>query len=606
MTSRRRCRHPLTATTLVLAVLLSGLAPVSVVASDVHDTIAKTRYGKLRGAINGEALVWRGVPYAKPPVGELRWRAPQNPDPWKGMRDATTSAPPCTQLLTSAEWIRQAQAVGSEDCLYVDVYRPRRPAWHTESLPVYVWIHGGSNNFGAANNYDGSTLATQSDVVVVVVQYRLGPIGWFFHPAVQTGGADALSDSGNFGTLDHAQALRWIRDNIKGFGGNPDNVTITGESAGAHNVMNMVISPVGDGLFHRAMSESGGMYTKSTAYARGAADKTIEQVIRYLEGVDGPTAKARRLAMESTGTLDAYLRAIDAGKFFRAVFAFTGTLPTYDGIEDGTVIPVGGWIPAIRAGHYNHVPIILGSNQYETKAFMPLYGPTVKLFFGVPSGLYSYFNLIDVLKGHLKADHTPFTLADVLPLEHDQHLYEISGYYGSRNWKAKYVDTVAHELAQVQDDVYAYLFKWGGNGSGPAPFAFIYGAGHSAEIPFFLGAGSVVAWGDNGLFGYPFVPANEGGRTELRSAMMAYLAAFARTGNPNAPGSELPKWQKWSNVVGGSKAISFDADLDQANIAMTTEELTVEGVTEELDAAISTLPSNEKGAARLFQFSPPW
>jgi para-nitrobenzyl esterase len=437
---------------------------------------------------------------------------------------------------------------------------------------------------------------------VVIVQYRLGPIGWFYHPAIQSGGADPLSDSGNFGTLDHVQALKWIRENIEAFGGDPHNVTITGESAGAHNVMNMVISPLGKRLFRQAMSESGGMVTVTTTSARTSANDYIEKLIRFKENVDAATAITRRTTMETDGSLEAYLRGTSAGDFFLAILKY-GSVPTFPAIEDGTVLPFGGWIPAIQAGNYNKVPIILGSNEYESKSFMPLYGSLVKLY-GVPSGPYTWFNLIDVLKGTV-------TLDQVLPTQADKDLYELTGYYGSRNWKAKFVDTVAHELAQVQDNVYAYLFKWGGVGSGPFPFDFIYGAGHAAEIPFFFG-------GDQGLFGYPFVPANELGRKDLQKAMMAYLANFARMGNPNSlfpfspwwknwfHHSSLPKWRKWSNAPGDPKAIVFDADFNQAKIEMMNEELTVEGVTAELNAAISGLPPTAQAVARSFQFSVPW
>lgn len=591
---------------LVLGVFIF-IAPAQ--AWDNHNPIAKTDYGKLKGYVNEdkEVLVWKGVPYARPPVGELRWKVPEDPEPWHGVRDATLPAKKCTQLLTTKEWIRTGvvDPESSEDCLYVDIYRPERPTYHHERLPVYVWIHGGSNNFGSGRDYDGSVLAAQSDVVVVVVQYRLGPIGWFYHQAIQTGGADILSDSGNFGTLDHAQALKWIHENIESFGGNPHNVTVTGESAGAHNTMNMVISPLGKGLFHRAMSESGGMVTVTTASARGSANDYIEKLIRYKENVDAATAKQRRIDMENAGTLEAYLKASTAGDFFLALLKY-GSVPTFPAIEDGTVMPVGGWMPAIKAGKYNKVPIILGSNEYESKSFMPLYYAYVKPL-GVPSGSHTWFDLIHVLR----KDTTPLlTVDDVLPTQHDKDIYELTGYYGSQNWKAKFVDTVAHELAKVQDDVYAYLFKWGGIGSGPSPFDFIYGAGHASEIAFFFGS-------DQGLFGYPFVPANEAGRKDLQHAMMEYLANFAYTGNPNDyfPWFEkghhftrLPKWKEWSNDSGAPKAIVFDADLNQAQITMTTDELTVEGVTAAFEAAMTSngLTPAEKIAARIFQFSKPW
>ena len=238
---------------------------------------------------------------------------------------------------------------------------------------------------------------------------------------------------------------------------------------------------------------------------------------------------------------------------------------------------------------------------------MPLYGLSViKPYFGVPSGAYNWFNLINVLRKDM-----PITVDDVLPTQADKDLYELTGYYGGRNWKAKYVDTVAHELSQVQDKVYAYYFKWGGLGSGPSPFDFIYGAGHAAEIPFFFGA-------DQGLFGYPFVHENEGGRKDLQKAMMAYLSRFAHTGNPNAlckcpawlrgrsHSSCLPRWKEWSNHPGAPKSIVFDADFDRAQIEMMNEELTVEGVTAELDEEIKDLSDKEKAAARFFQFSKPW
>jgi para-nitrobenzyl esterase len=602
----------------IAALIFAVFVIVPAQAWDNHNPIAKTDYGKLKGYVNedNDVLVWKGVPYAKPPVGDLRWAAPQDPAPWHGVRDATSPANKCTQLFTTEEWLRTGvvDPDSSEDCLYVDIYRPKRPTYEWERLPVYVWIHGGSNNFGSARQYDGSVLAARSDVVVVVVQYRLGPIGWLHHPAIQTKGVDKLTDSGNFGTLDHVQALKWIRDNIDAFGGNPHNVTVTGESAGAHNTMNLVISPLAKGLLHKAMSESGGMRTvppetttdPKIVPGRIQANDIIEKLIRFKENVDATTAKTRRIAMETDGTLEAYLRETTAGDFFLAILKY-GSVPTFPAIEDGTVMPVGGWIPAIEAGKYNKMPIILGSNEYESKSFMPLYGPSIKPL-GVPSGSYNWFNLINVLRKDL-----PLTVNDVLPTQRDKDIYELTGYYGSRNWKAKFVDTVAHELAKVQDDVYAYQFNWGGIGSGPSPFDFIYGAGHAAEIPFFFGA-------DQGLFGYPFVPANEAGRKDLQHAMMEYLKYFAWTGNPNhyfpcppwltkwSHFTCLPRWKEWSSDPGKPKAIVFDADLNQAQITMMNDELTVEGVTADLEAAMTSmgLLPLEKAAVRVFQFSSPW
>lgn len=599
---------------VILATVLFLLTP-PIVGAWNNNVVVETAYGTLQGSLSSDksTMIWKGVPYAKPPIDALRWKAPQNPEPWSGVHEAINPAPKCTQLFTTDDWLRTGavDSDSSEDCLYVDIYRPN----NSERLPVYVWIHGGSNNFGSARQYDGTNIANRSDVVVVVVQYRLGPIGWFYHPALQSG-TDPLSDSGNFGTLDNAQALKWIRENIAAFGGDSHNVTITGESAGAHNVMNMVISPLGNGLFSQAMSESGGMVTVSTVSGRNSANDYIQKLIRYKENVDAATAMARRIAMETDGTLESYLRSTNAGDFFLAILKY-GSLPVFPAIEDGKVMPLGGWIPAIKAGNYNKVPIILGSNEYEMKSFMPLYFSFVTPF-GVPSTVptYTWFSLFTSARNNNNPN-----LEAVLPKQFDKDLYEKSGYFGSRYWKAKFVDSVALELSKVQDKVYAYLFKWGGIGSGPYPFDFIYGAGHASEIPFFFG-------GDQGLFNIPFVPDNEKGRKELQNAMMAYLSNFARTGNPNSgdPNQMFPpnntKWLQWSNAPGDPKAIVFDGDFNQAKITMTNEEVTFTGVDAERGEWINQqsddfwvnylgfIPLSQKQVAGyvtgMFQFHFPW
>jgi para-nitrobenzyl esterase len=185
-------------------------------------------------------------------------------------------------------------------------------------------------------------------------------MGWFAHPALRDG--DLLDDSGNFGTLDNIKALKWIRDNITAFGGNPRNVTITGESAGAHNVMNLVISPLASRMFHRAMSESGGMTTKPTDYAEMMANRHVDALLVF----DGTAIDMASAADIRAGWSDAqianYLRGKPAGDLFLAYYAAFGTLPTYDGVQDGYVIP-GSVVSTIRSGHYNKVPIILVSCQ---------------------------------------------------------------------------------------------------------------------------------------------------------------------------------------------------------------------------------------------------
>ena len=583
-----------------------------------NDVRVNTAYGAIQGSLSsdGTTMIWQGVPYAKPPVDDfvyqnyLRWKAPQEPAPWQGVRDATKPALKCTQLNTTDDWLRTGEIDkdSGEDCLYVNVFRPNS----SKKLPVYVWIHGGSNNFGSAREYGGAELAVRSDVVVVVVQYRLGPIGWFFHPALQSG-TDPLSDSGNFGTLDSVQALKWIQKNIEAFGGDPNKVTVTGESAGAHNTMNLVISPLGKGLFNGAMYESGGMAPVTADSGRASANDYVEKLLMFKDGVSTPVSSAtravykqKRIDMENAGTLASYLRGSKAGDLFLAILKY-GSVPTFPIIMDGNVMPLGGWIPAIRSGNYNKMPIILGSNEYELKSFEPLFGSIVNLF-GAPSTLPTY-GWADLFTS-VRNNNTP-KYEDILKTPFDQDLYDKAGYFGSLQWKAKNVDSLAHELSQVQDKVYAYFFKWGGIGSGPYPFDRIYAAGHASEIAFF-GLGF-----DQGLFNLPFTAANQPGRDELKGAMMGYLSNFARTGNPNSgdPQHMFPakrtKWEQWSNVSGGPKAIVFDADLDRAKIEMMmTDEVTFASAEAARQAWVAAqTPANRAvadGVTKLFLFQPPW
>ncbi|KAL6106970.1 ces5a [Pungitius sinensis] len=232
------------------------------VAADRHAPEVHTKLGALRGqyvSVKGKETgvhAYLGVPFAKPPIGPaLRLAAPQPVEAWEGVRDATQQPPMCIQMKKlSIDMIDQYGTVLvdlqdiSEDCLYLNIYTPAKKALGTK-MPVMVWIHGGGFTFGAASLYDGSALAAYQDMVVVLIQYRLGLLGF-----VSTGDEHM---SGNFGMLDQVEALRWIQQHIHNFGGNPDLVTIFGESAGGMSVSLLLFSPLSDGLFHHAIAESG-------------------------------------------------------------------------------------------------------------------------------------------------------------------------------------------------------------------------------------------------------------------------------------------------------------------------------------------------------------
>ncbi|MCB1694514.1 MAG: carboxylesterase family protein, partial [Pseudomonadales bacterium] len=190
------------------------------------------------------ARAWLGLPYAQPPVGDLRWRAPQPPRREAGLREALLAGNACPQKPSLLTTDTEAAVTGSEDCLTLNIWSPPNAV----NLPVMFWIHGGGNTIGHGAGYNGAYLATERKVVVVTINYRLGLFGWFRHPALARG--DALDDSGNYGTLDMIAALNWVRDNIGQFGGDAGNVTVFGESAGAKDTLSMMASPLAKGLFH--------------------------------------------------------------------------------------------------------------------------------------------------------------------------------------------------------------------------------------------------------------------------------------------------------------------------------------------------------------------
>ena len=213
-----------------------------------------------------DTYVWKGIPFAEPPLGELRWKAPKNPSSWVDTLEASTFKSGCFQRSSTFGEDGDNDWSGSEDCLYLNVWTPKlMPMEINESkqLPVMMWIHGGGNTVGSAHMYDPSLLVSEHNVIVVTIQYRMGSLGWFRHPALHDSNASLSDISGNYGTLDTIKALEWINKNIQSFGGNPDNVTVFGESAGAHNASAIFASPLAEGLYDKVIIQSGIMSSSS-------------------------------------------------------------------------------------------------------------------------------------------------------------------------------------------------------------------------------------------------------------------------------------------------------------------------------------------------------
>ena len=314
--------------------------------------------GAVRGTATGTVDEFLGIPYAAPPTGNLRWRPPQPPAHWWGVRDATQFAPSCPQPPSPFA----PPGPFSEDCLYLNVYTPGRDAGHRllrgggeDGLPVLVWIHGGGLTEDAGRNYDGSMLAADG-TVVVTINYRLGALGFLAHPALASrpGGP-----AGNYGLMDQQAALRWVRDNIRHFGGDPHNVTIAGESAGGLSVLAQMVSPGSRGLFQKAIIQSGSfaLNQRPLADAEAAGEAFAAQA-----GCPDQTA--------------ACLRQLPVSDLVNPDFV---EIP---GVVDGKVLtePIGA---ALAAGQFARVPVLNGTNHDEERIFVTI-GLTVSQGTDVP------------------------------------------------------------------------------------------------------------------------------------------------------------------------------------------------------------------------------
>ena len=512
--------------------------------------------------------VWLGIPYALPPVGERRWRAPEAPVAWGGTREALAFGNHCPQFASAFGGVSDIPAgavSGSEDCLYLNVYAPRmeRSAAARAKLPVMVWIHGGGNVIGSSNFYDGGRLAQTHDVVVVTINYRLGPLGWFRHAALREG-ATPGEQSGNFATLDLVRALEWVRDDVAGFGGDPGNVTIFGESAGGTNVFTLLLSPLASGLFQRAIVQSGGTALDSIAEAEHFRDdaepghsRSSNEVLARLLVADGKTvdrAAARvQIASLSAAEIASTLRSKTPAQLFAAYErdAHEGLLDMPRVFADGVVLPTRDPLEQLaRPGGWNRVPVIIGTNRDENKLFQFMDPVFVKRWFGV------------------------------VPQVREPDLYLATADAQSAMWKATGADGPAAAMWSTQPNVFVYRFDWDEEPSLLGIDLGTYlGAAHGFEIPFVFGhwdlgkQGSVI-----------FSDANRPGREALAEPMMSYWANLAWKGDPGrGRGGDLPAWSAWDDRPGAHKYVILDTP-NGGGVRMGSDPVTPESVIAAVDS----------------------
>jgi len=502
---------------------------------------------------------WLGLPYAAPPTGELRWRAPRPPTPWTGVREAVDAGGRCPQkpsMLASAN-TAGAGFAGTEDCLYLNVWAPA----DASGLPVMFWIHGGGNTIGSGDTYIGANLAARQEVVVITINYRLGPLGWFAHPALTVG--DPVQDSGNYGTLDVIRALEWTRDNAAAFGGDPDNVTVFGESAGAFDTLAMMASPLAEGLFHRAISQSGGFSPTPMREARETVDNgghpfSAREIVNRLLVADGTVSNrdaAQRIQEDmSTSELRDYLyrqslddifALWDSGGF--------GMIDVPDNFGDGHVLPNLSTAEIFsNPDNHNVVPVILGTNRDEPALFMAQNPEFVDYFLWV------------------------------FPRLKDEADYLRRVKYGALAWKARGVDQLADYMTAAGNErVYAYRFDWDEQGSVAGyDLSKALGAAHYLEVPF--------VFGDFENFPLAEMFDSSPGKEDLAHAMMAYWAGFAYHGTPDrGRDGRQPQWLPWGS--NGKTSIIFDTPQDRG-IRMMADKVTRESVVARI-AADPDIPS---------------
>lgn len=452
--------------------------------------------GTVSGEAQGDLRVFRGIPYALPPIGERRWRPPAPMPRWQGTRPATAFGPACIQPPQgSLHTIYSADQPlpQSEDCLTLNIWTPA----HAEHAPVIVWIHGGALWTGSSREtmYDGARLAERG-VIVVSINYRLGVLGYLAHPGLSRESPDHVS--GNYGLLDQIAALRWVRDNIGAFGGDASNVTIAGESAGALSVLYLMVAPDARGLFSKAISESGYMISMP-ALKRGVHGWPAAEEAGALLGaaVQAPDVAALRRMDAAT------LNAAAAAAHF-APFAAV----------DGHVLPEQ-MVDAFNAGRQSNVPVLIGFNAGEIRSLRVL-APAQP-----PASAADYEAQIrrtygDLADAFLRLYPSSDMMESILATTRDQ-------LYG---WTS---EKVARAQAALGVPSYLYLFDH----AYPAADQAGLHAFHASELPFVFGTfdGTPPYWPN---------PPRTPGETALSDAMIGYWTSFARDGRPRA--TNAPDW----------------------------------------------------------------
>ena len=468
-----------------------------------------TSSGVVEGFEKKGVITWHDIPYAQPPIGELRWKAPRDFTN-KNFIIKNKVDNFCVQRPSSLGGASgKGSFVGTEDCLYLDI---RKPIDSNKDIPVMFWIHGGGNTSGLKDIYDFSGLVKKENVIVVSINYRLGPLGWFSHPSIQNF-QNGLDKTSNFGTLDIIKALEWVNQNIDKFGGDKNNITIFGESAGGHNVFSLLVAPQAKGLFHKAISQSG--YTTSVDYE--TAFKSKHQSVDYI----GSEEIVRNIQDKTNDLLEIRNKILKVSAYdFYSYYISENSLREIPLMtNDGIVIPKEGLYEALKNPVDISLPVIAGSNRDEVKLWIG-----TALYFIQPE--YSFIGSI-------------FGIPRIKIV--NEGVFEAFNYYRSSAWQLRGVVEPLNSLSSAgAKNLYAYRYDWDDHRRRPiADFKKIIGAAHATEIPLIAGNNKLV--GDYGFIIYPNGPS----KRYTSKNMMRFWANFARTGKPGNSTNNI----EWINYL---------------------------------------------------------
>jgi para-nitrobenzyl esterase len=500
--------------------------------------------GQLQGRRSGSTTIFEGIPFAAPPVGALRWREPQPTASWPGVRDATKPGSACVQNDTGLDRFVSPLAAtygvtyagqkvaSSEDCLYLNVWIPN---WPARGLPVMVWMHGGSNTAGsgAQTTYDGISLASHG-VILVTINYRLGVMGFFSHPEISKESGHRCS--GNYGLLDQLAALRWVRQNIAQFGGNPENITLFGESAGAIDAGVLMISPLSSGLFRRAILESGPPFGLGSARTLAEAEAVGTAVGKAAPGKS-------KSALEN-------LRNLPAGEVVKLAATIVGS--QFKGFDPNSPI-VDGWLlpqtpaRAFASGRIQNVDLLIGLNGRELSAFrvaaamaLKQTGQPVKSNGGASDALKNLANTTRPLYGGWTNSAIAVYLSKAM-IHRDAAIDQAT----NDMMMACPIGAISALVHAAGQRAFVYRFDRSIPGKGENEL----GAFHGLEIPYVFDA-----FEDRGWRWLPFSETDH----KLSRLMQNYWTNFAKTGDPNSAG--LPTWSAWTG--GGEPYLAFNENGD--------------------------------------------